>query len=165
MSEEQTEYDDGRQREIEFIVYGEPKPQGSKRAFSVRTKSGKSVTRVVDDNPHTKDWRQQVASVACEEWHGPPLERDVPVELTLHFVRPRPAKHFGTGRNAGKLKANAPKYPTQRPDTLKLARAVEDALTGFVWTDDSQVVSHRLFKDWGQGHCVVVNVRVISGGQ
>ena len=129
---------------IEFVVFGEPKPQGSKRAMPIRRKGGAIVmgkngpmTRVVDDNPQTKAWRQEVAQVANNAYWGPLLTEAV--ALTLIFERPRPQSHFGTGRNAGRLKASAPEHPTTRPDTLKLARAVEDALTGVVWRDDSQV--------------------------
>ena len=48
--------------------------------------------------------------------------------------------HYGTGRNADQVKASAPPHPTTKPDATKLVRAVEDALTGVIWRDDSQVV-------------------------
>lgn len=32
------------------------------------------------------------------------------------------------------------------PDVLKLARGVEDALTGIVWRDDAQIVNESLSK-------------------
>ena len=53
----------------------------------------------------------------------------------------RPKSHFGTGRNAGKLKPSAPKYPAVKPDVDKLSRAVHDALTiANVIDDDSRIV-------------------------
>lgn len=157
----ETEPDYEIRTEVEFIVYGEPRPQGSKRAFAGRNKHGQLKVRVVDDNPHTKSWRQEVAIAARAAWNRPLLDRSVPVRLSLCFVRPRPESHYGTGKNSGVLKATAPAYPTQRPDTLKLARAVEDALTGVVWTDDSQAVRHELSKDWGAAFCVVVKVETL----
>jgi Holliday junction resolvase RusA-like endonuclease len=40
-------------------------------------------------------------------------------------------------------------YPTSRPDLLKHIRALEDALTGVVWRDDSQIIEQHLEKRWG----------------
>jgi Holliday junction resolvase RusA-like endonuclease len=66
---------------------------------------------------------------------------------------PRPRAHFG----ARGLRPAAPAWPTVRPDVLKLARAVEDALTGLVWRDDSQIVVELLTKQYGeQASCEVL---------
>ena len=155
-------------RKISFLVYGEARPQGSKKSVAIYrggkpvTHQGRVMTRVINDNPHLGDWRQQVATEAVLQWGGPPLARTVPVRLELVFYRPRPAGHFGTGKNLERLKPSAPAYPTTRPDTVKLARAVEDALTGIVWTDDSQVVEHVLRKRWHAPHMVRVTVEELS---
>lgn len=155
-------------RKISFLVYGEARPQGSKRSVAIYRggkpvmHQGRVMTRVINDNPHLGDWRQQVATEAVLKWGGIPLARTVPVRLFLTFYRPRPASHFGTGKNLEKLKPSAPPYPTTKPDTVKLARAVEDALTGIVWTDDSQVVEHVLQKRWHAGHMVRVTVEELS---
>jgi Holliday junction resolvase RusA-like endonuclease len=62
------------------------------------------------------------------------------VELRLGFDLQRPVGHFGTGRNAGIVKASAPAWPTVAPDTDKLARCVGDAITDAgLWKDDAQV--------------------------
>ena len=45
-------------------------------------------------------------------------------------------------------------------DSVKLTRAVEDALTGVLWQDDSQVVFHCLTKVWGP--CYRVGVKVLD---
>jgi hypothetical protein len=73
--------------------------------------------------------------------------REGPLRVSMVFVRNRPAGHFGTGRNAGKMKDGRQALrPVQRPDALKLARAAEDALTGWLWADDSQIVEEHLYK-------------------
>jgi Holliday junction resolvase RusA-like endonuclease len=46
-----------------------------------------------------------------------------------------------------------------RPDVLKLARAAEDALTGIVWRDDSQIVHETLAKVYGEPERLEVAVR------
>lgn len=72
------------------------------------------------------------------------FEVDVLVEMC------RPNKHFGTGRNAGVLKKNAPKVLScpKIPDNDKVLRAILDALTGYAWEDDKQVVMVKLRKVW-----------------
>lgn len=154
---------------IQFQVIGRPATQGSKRAMPIYRKGGQPVmkdgrmlTRVVEDNPRLADWRRQVALAARDEYDGPLLE--CPIQLCLHFERPRPKGHYGTGRNAGKLKEAAPFYPTSRPDLGKLTRAVEDALTGVLYRDDSQIVYLVLTKGWGQVFSVEVSVAALTAG-
>jgi Holliday junction resolvase RusA-like endonuclease len=60
------------------------------------------------------------------------------------------------------LRASAPRYPTGRPDVLKLARACEDALTGVIWRDDAQIVVERLYKDWGEPARVLVEIEQLA---
>jgi len=63
-----------------------------------------------------------------------------PVSVTVMFRLPRPKGHYGTGRNAGYLRASAPRLPGGRPDIDKLLRSTFDALgEAGVWGDDSQV--------------------------
>jgi len=51
---------------------------------------------------------------------------------------------------------NAPKkyrelpYPTCKPDTSNLLKALEDGLTGVLWSDDSQVTLAMPMKLWAQ---------------
>lgn len=149
---------------IAFTVFGEAKPAGSKQAMPIYRKgqngrqlvtrpNGSPVIAVVDDNPKSKDWKQQVAHAAREAYRGELL--DCPLRVSFLFYRPRPKGHFGaTGLN--KKGREAPS-PTTKPDVLKLARGVEDALTGVVWRDDSQIVAEMLVKDWGEpARCEIV---------
>jgi crossover junction endodeoxyribonuclease RusA len=152
---------------ILFTVIGQPKPQGSKipqviygRDGKPVVKDGRVLTRVRDDNPNTKDWRYLVARTAQEEYDGELLTG--PIRLSITFERPRPKSHYGTGRNAGKLKQKAPTYPTTKPDTVKLTRAVEDALTGVIWKDDSQVVVHELEKVYGERYACHIGISTLT---
>lgn len=63
-----------------------------------------------------------------------------PVAVDVRFFLPRPKSHFGTGRNATKLKDCAPDFHVKKPDVDKLVRAVLDSLSGVVYSDDCQVV-------------------------
>lgn len=115
----------------DIVVYGKPQPAGSKRHVG--------HGRIVDANPLTKSWQQEIATEGLRVRNGRgPLQG--PLELRVDFYLPRPRSHYHTGKNAGRLKVNAPDQPTSRPDTTKLVRAVEDALTGVWYADDAQLV-------------------------
>jgi Holliday junction resolvase RusA-like endonuclease len=72
-----------------------------------------------------------------------------PVHVRMTFNLPRPAGHYGSGKNAGKVRASAPREHVTKPDLDKLARCVLDALTGVVYADDSQVVGINASKCYG----------------
>ncbi len=133
---------------IEFFVPGVPVPGGSKRAFTNR-KTGKPI--ITDASKSTRPWMSHVASVAAEAMRATedatPLSG--PIRLTIEFVLPRPKGHYGTGKNAGKLKPGAPYLHTKRPDATKLLRSTEDALSNICWKDDSQVAIQRVRKVYG----------------
>lgn len=128
---------------VYITIVGEPIPQGSK----VRNRYG----GMREDNPRTRPWRETVAWHAQKEMmvRGHTLI-DGPVEARLSFRFARPASHFGTGKNEGRLKPSAPEYHRVKPDIDKLTRAVLDALSGIVIRDDSRVVRLTASKDYGQ---------------
>jgi Holliday junction resolvase RusA-like endonuclease len=133
---------------VAFVVYGEAQQAGSKRIVA----SGRSGGRVhlTDDNPKAKEWMRAVAAAAGIARNGADGLLDGPLRLVVSFYVVRGKGHFGTGRNAGRLVPSAPRWPTKRPDATKLVRAVEDALTGVVWRDDSQVVVQEIEKVYGE---------------
>lgn len=128
------------------IVYGRPQPAGSKRAF-VNRRTGRA--HVVDAAKGSAPWKQEVAGAALKACGGVPVLLEGPLILDVRFYLRRPRGHFRTGRNAHLLRDAAPGYPTTKPDTTKLLRAVEDGLTGAVWRDDSQVVYTIASKHYG----------------
>jgi crossover junction endodeoxyribonuclease RusA len=139
---------------VRFTVPGLPVPQGSKRVVR---------GRLIDANGATlRPYRALVADAAAQALggalsaHEPTRE---PVSVSVRFVLPRPRGHYGTGRNAGVLKASAPLWPTTKPDVDKLCRAVLDALTAVVWVDDSQVVVLDADKMYGASPATVVVVQ------
>ena len=150
---------------IRFEVFGRPVTQGSTRVVPLKAKGGGYQVRpdgrpklipIHDKGKELKAWRQEVALAARAQYNGPLLTG--PVSLLLVFTRPRPASHYGTGRNAGKIKPDAPSHPISKPDSIKLTRAVEDALKGVVWVDDSQVCGHEIYKEWGDCYRMSVTI-------
>lgn len=141
---------------IRFTVPGVPQTAGSKRGFPLKMPDGKLRVRVVDDNPKSRDWKTAVTQTAAENYRGELIECPVALELVFDLVRPK--GHFGKRG----LLASAPGHPAVKPDVLKLARAVEDALTGVIWRDDALVVEERLVKRYGERAGVSITVRTLA---
>ena len=121
---------------LTFTVYGTPAPQGSKRHV------GRGI--LIESSKKVKPWREAV------KWAALQLDSqtfDGPLEVELRFLLSRPKGHYGTGRNAGTVKASSPAYPATRPDIDKLARSTLDGLgEAGLFGDDSQIVTLRLEK-------------------
>jgi Holliday junction resolvase RusA-like endonuclease len=126
---------------ISFTVYGQPAPAGSKTIG--RGKQGQTFVR--DSSKRSYPWKRDVAQAAGIAMQGRTL-LDGPLHVEIYFYVPRPKGHFG----ARGLRPSAPEHPTVKPDVLKLARAVEDALAGVIYRDDAQIVSEVLGKRYGE---------------
>ena len=126
-----------------LFVPGAPAPQGSKRHV------GNGV--MVESSKRLRPWRGTVTGAIVDAgWQHDPILAG-PVRVTLTFAMPRPKHHYGTGRNAGVLRAAAPVWHEGRGDADKLARAVLDALTdsGAI-RDDGQVAWLTVSKVYAQ---------------
>lgn len=145
---------------IIFTVNGLPATAGSKRAFPFKRPDGSLGVNVSPDNKKAKPWMAAVAAEAREAYEGELLRG--PIELTVVFRLPRPQGHFGTGRNAGLVRDSAPRHPQVKPDLLKMARAIEDALTGVIWKDDAQIVQEHLVKYYGEPACCSIRIRPLE---
>lgn len=130
-------------REIEVRVYGLPAPQGSKRHI------GRGI--LVESSKRVRPWRTSVVH-ACIDLMEEQQLRGVlpiqgPVDVEVEFLFPRPQSHYGTGRNAEKLKPSAPHYTTSTRDgdLDKVLRSTIDGLAertgGVMLRDDRLVVS------------------------
>ena len=137
---------------VSFEVLGTPAPKGSSRAMFNR-KTGK---------PFTFKGGSPVTAVKLDTWDGvvragatnavgspqsPPFVR-VALRIEVHFRICRRGGDWGSGKNAGKLKPSASRYPSGKPDIDKLARSTLDSMTGIVFDDDSRVVALILTKSW-----------------
>lgn len=118
---------------IEFIVYGTPGPQGSKRHV------GKGI--MVESSAKVKPWREAVkyAALMAMKYTGirPTAYVEGPVELEVVFTLPKP-------KSAPKRRVTV---PDRTPDLSKLIRSTEDALTDVgLWEDDARVVRCKASK-------------------
>ncbi len=148
---------------IEFTAYGIAKPAGSKTAFAFKRANGSVGASVVDACKATKPWQAVVSAAVMaaddrglDPWERPLLEGAIIASFRFYF--PRPKSHYNS---KGELKSTAPAFVTKKPDVLKLARAVEDAMTGIVYRDDSQIVQEHLFKSYGEPARVEVKIETL----
>ena len=157
---------EGARLVLEAEFYVPAIPAGSKNSYAIRKKAADGTMRVVlkpdgkggnqaivvtTDAKETelKARRKQLEdlflTVAIEQ-EFIRLAQKVPIAAEAIFLMPRKKGHYGTGRNAEVLKPSAPRFPTKKPDTTKLWRGFEDALTGLAWKDDGDVIDSRITK-------------------
>lgn len=77
-----------------------------------------------------------------------PLEGSLKASIIFHIARP--VSHLNRNRTA--VRANAPQYPTSKPDLDNLVKFVLDALNKKAYQDDSQIVEllcKKLYADIG----------------
>ena len=81
-----------------------------------------------------------------EQWQDPPLEG--PLAVKMAFYMPRPSSHYGSGKNAGKLKYGAPAWHIKKPDVDNMEKFISDVCNGLIWRDDSQIVASMTQKQY-----------------
>ena len=140
---------------ISFTAYGVPAPKGSTKAFY---RPGMRFPVVTEDCKRTRPWAAIVKDAARQALNGDGIPFAAgPVLVSIRFHMPRPK--------------SLPKritMHTKKPDLDKLVRAVKDALTGVIWTDDSQVVTltaHKSYIPDGLMPCASVEVDLLVSAQ
>lgn len=142
--------------EFRLRVHGIPRPKGSMRAMIVWTKKDghkKPIAVLVDSSSDKakadrKVWEGQLdRAIQHRLWEmsetgltipSPIWGPQVPVQIAITFVMPRPAS----------VKRE---WPSVKPDTDKLVRTVYDRLTGPIWKDDGQAVITSEKKRYARG--------------
>lgn len=118
----------------EFVVAGQPIPQGSMRHVG--------GGRIVSKNPKLKKWRERIAQVVTDQVGSPVHTEPVSVTVLFQLQKPASAKRD---------------YPTVPPDLDKLQRAIGDALSidaGYL-KDDAQIVEWHASKQYGEPSVII----------
>lgn len=145
-----------KKSQIKFVVYCRAEPQGSMKGFVLPGKNGAKARAILtSDNTKLKPYRQEITRAAMLalrdlELQEPFAEKHVPVSLVIDFYLDRPP--------------SIPKkrtFMTVRPDLSKLIRSTEDAMTGILYVDDSQVVEFNSRKHYGSPERVEVSATII----
>jgi len=118
---------------IEFSARGYPQTKGSTKAFM---RPGMRYPVITNDNAKNKAW-EQVLKLEAQR-HAPAQIFDGPVSvmLTFHMVKPKSYPKTRVLQH------------TKKPDIDKLVRSFNDAMTGVIWRDDSQVVNLSAMKKY-----------------
>lgn len=158
---------------LAFEVVGEPKGKGSPDYHGLKRRDGSIVLRpngnpvvVVHEPKESVAWQTAVsmAAMTAQSRAGVGILLG-PIAVTIRTFRHRNKGDFGTGRNAGTLKAAAPRWPSQRPDVDKLVRNALDGMTGVIYKDDGQVVqliAQKRYADLGDPEGIVVEVAMLD---
>lgn len=118
---------------LDVFVPGHARPQGSKRAL------GRG--RMIESSKHVGAWRERIAFFVVQASIGRAvIAREIPVHTVIEFVMPRP--------KATPKRSTPPMI--RQPDLDKMLRAVDDALTGVVWSDDAQVTATYTLKRYAE---------------
>lgn len=136
----------------QFVVSGEPVAWQRPR-LGRRKVGGRVVVRAYRKRgDRVTAFRQHVA-LAARAAGVRPIEG--PVEIEIEFILSRPA------RERARRQVVPADWCVKRPDLDNLAKGVLDALTGFAWIDDAQVVYQVVRKRWAAGdEPAITRVRV-----
>ena len=114
---------------IQITILGDPKAQKRARACNV----GRYIN-IYD--PSSKEKRNLLKIIQDK---APEKPFTNPLALTIYYFMSRPKGHYGTGKNAGKLKDNAPVQHSKKPDLDNLIKLTIDAMNKVFFYDDSQI--------------------------
>jgi crossover junction endodeoxyribonuclease RusA len=117
-------------QKLRLFVPGIPRPQGSKRHVG----NG----RMIEANPHLRDWRSTVTHAAREAMGECGLVTFMgPLKIQLLFELPK-------GKSVSRFS------PSVKPDVDKLCRSIFDALEAAgCYANDSQIVELHATKTYG----------------
>ena len=127
---------------IVFLIPGEPK--GKARPRVVRLKNGASTSYTPDK---TVAYEELVRQRFRQQWSSKELpfpdKTPVCVMITACFGIPK-----STSKKARTAMLSGQTYPTKKPDVDNVVKIVLDALNGFAWHDDAQVIDLHISKTY-----------------
>lgn len=141
-----------------LVILGEPKKQERHRTFQKKDRDGRpyGFPRRYDPSSIMKENLRKLV-----QEKAPPKPIDQPIRVDCIFYFPRPKAHYGTGKNLGKLKDNAPVWHTKKPDRDNLDKFVLDALSKVFWRDDSLVCDGRIIKLYSDKPRTVIGIKLL----
>ena len=140
--------------EIYFIVLGEvvgkARPRFSRGGGYVKTYTPKK----------TSDYEAKIKAAYLDEVQYQPMRfcNKEPLEIVVnaYFEIPKSAS------KKAKTRMLLEEYPTKKPDSDNVLKAVADALNGVAYTDDSQIVTATVNKIWSETPKLEVTLRQVK---
>jgi Holliday junction resolvase RusA-like endonuclease len=124
---------------VQITLAGVPEPYRERQRVAQMDRHGKLITYSYKSGSTRlyQTWLRQAAQDAMDG--RSPFDCAVVLEMTAYMPIP------SSLRKAERLLAEQELLPViRRPDSVQLLKAVEDALTAVVWTDDARVADHVL---------------------
>jgi Holliday junction resolvase RusA-like endonuclease len=143
---------------MKIIIPGRPIAKKRHRTFVKQLKNGKFFQGAYNEQKPEENEFISFIKTQIPQGFIPMTE---PVYIQFWFGVRRPKAHYGTGRNSGKLKESAPKYPGKKPDFDNFEKFVADCFSGVVYRDDSQIVSWRGDKRYSESPRTEIEIRRI----
>jgi Holliday junction resolvase RusA-like endonuclease len=161
---------------ITLFIAGDPigQPRALCRAIRVSAKQWRAMVyepeheNVAHQDPEQRRWARanvwKRLIMSAVRWLCPPRPFDFPIRLDAEFIVPRPAAHYGTGRNANTLRADAPYHLEGKPDRDNLDKIILDSITKIgradgehpsqrpFWMGDERVCDGRIIKRYQRDH-------------
>lgn len=132
---------------LRATIPGSAPTKGSRWDFK-HPKTGQHIT--TDDSRSLGVWTER--AVAAMQREAPAAPIDDPLFLCCTVYRRRPKGHYGSGRNAGRLKPGLPEFPPIGNDVDKVLRACFDACKLARWvSDDVRFAGALPMRLWDDG--------------
>ena len=138
--------------EIKISVLGEPKAQPRHRHFQRGKFKGTY-------DPGKKD-KQSFLYLVLEYAPDKPFDEPLCVDIDFYFSRPK--SHYGTGRNANKLKPSSSINHITKPDIDNLRKFVMDAMNKVFWRDDSIICEGHTRKIYSDMPRIEILIKTIN---
>ena len=131
---------------ITFIVDGAAVPKQRPRISGRRAYTPK----------RTKDYEERVLKEFCSSYHGfyPAFGKDVPVRICISVIQEIPRSWSKKKRAQAESGEIVPL--SRNGDIDNIAKSILDALNGFAYEDDCQVIKLMISKKYGAQPCAEV---------
>ena len=136
---------------IAFTIWGEPVAQGRPRAAVIG-----GHARMYDP-AKSRNYKSLVQAEALRVRPATPLTG--PVTLVIEIYKQVPKSFSKAKRSQAELGLLR---PTTKPDISNILKGIEDALTGIIWLDDSQIVRLVASKAYSYHPRVEVQIHEIA---
>ena len=136
---------------VTFTVPGEPVGKGRPRFVRA---TGKAYTP-----EKTANYENLVRVCYRDQVHSKPFDSGVPLHVSVDVVQQIPKSVSKKKREA---MIGRKILPTKKPDCSNILKAIEDGLNGVAYADDSQIVSVKVTKCFGEYPSARVTIREVT---
>jgi Holliday junction resolvase RusA-like endonuclease len=143
---------------IQFTVSGQPIAKGRPRFRIVKPKDGPDFVSTYTP-AETVAYEARI-SKAAKVAMGGRFPSSAPIEIMIELRMQIPVSWTKKKRLAASL---GQVWATKKPDAGNVQKAIEDAMNGIVYVDDSQIVTLTVRKIYHAEPCMIVAVRELEG--